>query len=139
MAGTKNARDIFLEALERAPADRAAYLDETCGPDAALRQRVQALLRAHDDPGAFLSEAKPGASDAAPPPVAGGATVDSADGLPETEDYGDPTARIGAVLAGKYKLVEAIGEGGMGSVFLAQQTEPVKRAVAAVLVGEEAG
>jgi hypothetical protein len=48
----------------------------------------------------------------------------------ETEDYGDPTARVGAVLASKYKLVEAIGAGGMGSVFLAQQTEPVKRAVA---------
>ena len=129
MAGTKNAHDIFLEALERAPADRAAYLDEACGPDAALRQRVEALLRAHDDPGAFLSEAKPGASDAAPPPVAGGATVDSADGLPETEDYGDPTARVGANHAGRYKLVEEIGEGGMGSVFLAQQTEPVRRAV----------
>jgi hypothetical protein len=51
MAATKNARDIFLDALDRAPADRAAYLDEACGGDAALRQRVEALLRAHDDPG----------------------------------------------------------------------------------------
>ncbi|HMO34719.1 MAG TPA: hypothetical protein PKA06_01625, partial [Gemmatales bacterium] len=42
-----------------------------------------------------------------------------------TEDFGDPTARIGSTLAGKYKLIEAIGEGGMGSVYLAQQMEPV--------------
>jgi eukaryotic-like serine/threonine-protein kinase len=51
MAAPKSARDLFLEALDRALADRAAYLDEACGPDAALRQRVEALLRAHDDPG----------------------------------------------------------------------------------------
>src|SRR5262249_48948835 len=63
-----------------------------------------------------------------------GATVDSAPGLPETEAYGDPTARVGALLAGKYKLVEEIGAGGMGSVFLAQQTEPVKRAVAVKVI-----
>jgi serine/threonine protein kinase len=63
-----------------------------------------------------------------------GATVDSADGQPETADYADPTARVGAVLAGKYKLVEEIDEGGMGSVFLAQQTEPVKRAVAVKVI-----
>jgi WD40 repeat protein/serine/threonine protein kinase len=53
---------------------------------------------------------------------------------PSTVDFGDPTARVGAVLAGKYKLVEAIGEGGMGSVFMAQQTEPVKRAVAVKVI-----
>src|SRR5205823_11168383 len=47
-----------------------------------------------------------------------------------TEYYGDPTARVGSVVAGKYKLIEEIGEGGMGQVFMAQQTEPVKRAVA---------
>jgi serine/threonine protein kinase len=138
MAATKNARDIFLEALDRAQADRAAYLDEACGGDGALRQRVEALIRANDDPGAFLSEAKPGgASDAVPLPPA-----EAADGtgahvpnrLPETEEYGDPTARVGSVVAGKYKLIEEIGEGGMGSVYMAQQTEPVKRAVAVKVI-----
>jgi tetratricopeptide (TPR) repeat protein/serine/threonine protein kinase len=147
MAATNNARDIFLDALDRAPADRAAYLDLACGDDAAMRHRVEALLRAHDDPRAFLSEVKPGVSDAdcggvevplrpndaAPLLVAGGATVDSESGQPET-DHADPTARVGAVLAGKYKLVEEIGEGGMGSVFMAQQTEPVKRAVAVKVI-----
>src|SRR5271155_3043001 len=122
MAATKNARDIFLEALDREPAARAAYLDEACGGDAALRQRVEALLRANDDPGAFLSEAKPGVGDAAP------------NGQPPTEDYGDPTTRVGAILAGKYKLIQEIGAGGMGSVYMAQQTEPVKRAVAVKVI-----
>ena len=98
MAATKNARDIFLDALDRAPADKAAYLDEACGGDAAMRQRVEALLRAHDDPVAFLSEVKPGSPLS---PAAGergkdeGLTVDSVPGPAATEDYGDPTARVG--------------------------------------------
>src|SRR5215472_8878979 len=114
------AKSLFLAASDLAdPAERAAFLDRECGGDADLRARVEALLRAND---------------AAPLPVAGEATVDSTPGQPETEDYGDPTARVGAVLAGKYKLIEEIGEGGMGSVFMAQQTEPVKRAVAVKVV-----
>jgi len=51
-----------------------------------------------------------------------------------TEDYVDPTAGVGSVVADKYKLIEEIGEGGMGSVYMAQQTEPVKRAVAVKVV-----
>jgi serine/threonine protein kinase/Flp pilus assembly protein TadD len=114
------AKFLFLAASDLAdPAQRSAYLERECGGDAELRARVEALLRAND---------------AAPLAGAPGATVDSAPGLPETEDYGDPTARVGAILAGKYKLVEAIGEGGMGSVFMAQQTEPVKRTVAVKVV-----
>jgi serine/threonine protein kinase len=115
------AKSLFLAASDLVvPAERAAFLDRECGGDAELRQRVEALLRAND---------------AAPLPSAKEvATVDSADGLPATVDHGDPTARVGAVLAGKYKLVEEIGAGGMGSVFLAQQTEPVKRVVAVKVV-----
>jgi serine/threonine protein kinase len=114
------AKSLFLATSDLAdPAERAAFLDRECGGDAELRARVEALLRAND---------------AAPLPPAPEATVDSADGQPATEDRADPTARVGAVLAGRYKLVEAIGEGGMGSVFLAQQTEPVKRAVAVKVI-----
>src|SRR5215831_7887927 len=114
------AKTLFLAASELAdPAERAAYLDRECGGDVELRARVEALLRAND---------------AAPLPPAPGATVDSAPGQPETADHGDPTARVGAILAGKYKLIEEIGEGGMGSVYLAQQTEPVKRAVAVKVI-----
>ncbi len=52
-----------------------------------------------------------------------GAIVDSADGQPQTEDHSDPTACVGAILAGKYKQVEASGEGGMGSVFPDQRAK----------------
>ena len=113
-------KSLFLAASDLAdPADCAAFLERECGGDAELRARVEALLRAND---------------AAPLQVGSGATVDSAPRLPETEDYLDPTTRVGAVLAGKYKLIEEIGTGGMGSVFLAQQTEPVKRAVAVKVI-----
>jgi tetratricopeptide (TPR) repeat protein len=114
------AKSLFLAASDLAdPAERAVFLDRECGGDAALRARVEALLRAND---------------AAPPPVAGGATVDSPVGQPQTVDHADPTARVGAILAGKYKLIEEIGAGGMGSVFMALQTEPVKRAVAVKVI-----
>src|SRR5262249_34506367 len=114
------AKSLFLAASDLAdPAERAAYLERECGGDAELRARVEALLRANDS---------------APLPVAPGATIDSAPGLPETKVYGDLTARVGAILAGKYKLVEEIGGGGMGSVFMAQQTEPVIRAVAVKVI-----
>src|SRR5689334_8234654 len=108
-------KTLFLAASDLNPDDRVAYLERECGSDAELRERVEALLRAND---------------AAPRPPAGEATVDSVDGEPRIRDRADPTTRVGAVLAGKYKLVEEIGVGGMGSVFMAQQTEPVKRAVA---------
>jgi hypothetical protein len=113
-------KSLFLAASDLTdPAGRAAFLERECDGDAELRARVEALLRAND---------------AAPLPAAPGEAVDSADGLPETADPGDPTARVGAVLGGRYKLVEEIGAGGMGSVFLARQTEPVKRAVAVKVI-----
>jgi serine/threonine protein kinase/tetratricopeptide (TPR) repeat protein len=114
------AKSLFLAASDLAdPAERAAFLDRECGDDAELRGRVEALLRAND---------------AAPLPVAPQPTVDPENGQPEPEDDSDPTARVGALLAGKYKLIEEIGEGGMGSVFLAQQQEPVKRPVAVKVI-----
>src|SRR5437667_8649350 len=108
---------IFSAALDReSPAERAAYLDAACGPDAALRERVEALLRAHDRAGGFL---EPRGTDA-PGPAA--PTADA------------PGPRSGAVIAGRYKLLELIGEGGMGEVWLAEQTEPVRRQVALKLI-----
>src|SRR5262249_40870358 len=108
MAATPNARDLFLAALERPPAQRPAYLEAACG-DVALRGRVEALLRAHDQPGAFLSEDQPPTADATGAPA-------------------------GAVIAGRYTLLERLGEGGMGEVWLARQQEPVKRKVALKLI-----
>jgi eukaryotic-like serine/threonine-protein kinase len=100
--------DIFCDALERtSPAERAAYLDRVCGDDAELRRRVERLLEAHAAADNFL---------AAPPPVAAASGTGPAEGP-------------GTVL-GPYKLLEQIGEGGFGVVFLAEQTQPVRRKVA---------
>src|SRR6187455_1216688 len=100
---------IFLEALQRpAPADRAAYLDGACAGDAELRLSVEMLLKAHARAGDFLN----------PTPADVGPTIDQ----PRAE-------RPGAVI-GPYKLLQQIGEGGMGTVFMAEQTQPVQRKVA---------
>src|SRR5262249_60480197 len=113
-AALHNARALFLAALERPPGERPAYLEAACCGDAALRGRVEALLRAHDEPGAFLSEAEP--------PTAADATGAAAG------------AAAGAVVAGRYTLLERLGEGGMGEVWVARQQEPVKRQVALKLI-----
>ena len=108
---------IFSGALDReSQPERAAYLDEACGADAALRERIEALLRAHEQAGGFLE-----------PRPASGLETATAPAAPA-----NPTA--GTVIAGRYKLIEEIGEGGMGTVWMAQQTEPVKRAVAVKLI-----
>src|SRR5262245_33228816 len=105
---------IFLEAAEQdSPAGRAAVLDRRCGSDAELRQRVEALLKAHEAPGPFLESRAPV--------------------LAGTVDEPRVTEGPGTVI-GPYKLLEQIGEGGMGTVWMAQQTEPVKRLVAVKLI-----
>jgi WD40 repeat protein/serine/threonine protein kinase len=105
--------EIFLAALEKAPADRAVYLDAACSADAELRAQVEALLRSHEEAGSLLEQ----------PLFQPAATV----------DYSPAAVQAGAVI-GPYKLVEQIGEGGMGTVWMAQQTEPVKRLVAVKLI-----
>ncbi len=111
----QRAQALFLAALELAePAARLELLDRECSKDAALRQRVEALLGAHDAAGGFGVESSRPAFDA---------TI----AAPEV-------AQPGSLLAGRYKLIEAIGEGGMGSVWLAEQREPVRRKVAIKLI-----
>src|SRR5688572_19522464 len=112
------AKSLFLAASDLAdPAARVAFLDRECASDVPLRNRVEALLRANE-------------AEMPSPAEANGTSAYTPIGGEPTQDHGDPTARLGAILGGKYKLVEEIGAGGMGSVFLAQQTEPVKRVVA---------
>jgi len=109
---------IFLAAVDRgSPEERAAVLEERCGDDAALRRRVEALLRAHNQPGNVL-----GAPAAGPE-----ATVIPADSPP-------PSSTVETIIAERYRLVERIGEGGMGEVWVAKQKEPVKRRVALKLI-----
>jgi serine/threonine protein kinase len=110
----KTARDLFLAVVEKpTPSERAAFLDQACGDDHALRQRIEELLRAHDEPGSLLAS-----------PARGGATEDSPPD-PPGDDVNGPGTRIGP-----YKLLQRIGEGGMGIVWMAEQQEPVRRLVA---------
>jgi len=138
---------LFNEAMGLpTPEARAVFLREACAGDDQLRQRVEALLQAAQPTNDFLEQAAPGArtflsaspgaaaSPSPPPeeragerrattPTPPGATVTiSLNSLPVSEKPGD---RIG-----HYKLLEQIGEGGCGVVYMAQQTEPIRRQVA---------
>src|SRR5262245_51654301 len=106
----RDLRVVFDKALELdSPAERARYLAEACGGDTGLRAEVESLLQALGQAGSFLEA----------PALAPGQTVDQ----PTTEEG------PGTVI-GPYKLIESIGEGGMGTVWMAQQSQPVKRVVA---------
>src|SRR5262245_5264755 len=107
-----NEETLFAEAIGKPPEARAAFLDEHCQGNVELRRRVEALLRASDNPDPFLE---------APAPAIG-----------PTRDA--PAAELSGTVVGPYKLVEQIGEGGMGTVWMAQQTEPVKRLVAVKVI-----
>ena len=116
---------LFHEALAIAPADRAAFLDAACLNQPALRQAVEALLAAHVASASLLDQpaVDPNLTGAYTPPP-GGAT-----GVHVPQE-----AQPGYVIAGRYTLEQKIGEGGMGEVWVAKQTEPVKRKVALKLI-----
>jgi len=100
---------VFEAALQLPAEQRAAYLDQTCTGDADLRRRVEALLGAFERAGGFMRQ-----------PATPTRTL--AVSLPPTEKPGD---RIG-----RYKLLQQIGEGGCGVVYMAEQEESVPRRVA---------
>src|SRR5262245_55549257 len=106
---------IFAKALEFQSAElRNAYLEGACGGDAQLRTQVDSLIAAHEASGAFL-------------PV-----------RPAQPTLPDSTAKALAegpgTVIGRYKLLQKIGEGGMGVVYMAEQEEPIRRRVALKII-----
>src|SRR5262245_33263767 len=105
-------KSIFLQAIEIASTEeQSLYLNEACGTDACLRAGIDELLRAHHKPRVVL-DAPDQYSPASYQPIKEGP---------------------GTVI-GPYKLLEQIGEGGMGVVFMAEQTQPVQRTVALKII-----
>jgi tetratricopeptide (TPR) repeat protein/tRNA A-37 threonylcarbamoyl transferase component Bud32 len=112
------------------PAERAAFLDEACAGDPTLRARLEALLRPPDQPGSSGDQpaTEPGATGQLPTPDREALTAlpAAAAGGPQPEG---PGTRVGP-----YLLLEKIGQGGMGVVYLAEQEQPVRRRVALKLI-----
>jgi eukaryotic-like serine/threonine-protein kinase len=130
------AEAIFFAAAEKGTAEeRVAYLDAACGDDSKLRRRVERLLAAHPQVGSFLEQpAQAAVGKAEAPGFPPGEKFPAGPGLAETTACHGPSEGVGTVIAGRYKLLETLGQGGMGAVFMAQQTAPVKRLVALKLI-----
>ncbi len=150
----KRVQAIFLAAVEHQdPADRAAILDRECSTDSELRQSVEALLRSHDEPDSFLDQPFVDHADrswvnivrrdggAAPKPIAN-SPHNSTPAQPREPAPGvtDKTAaplliaEVAGNHIGPYKLLQKIGEGGMGAVYMAEQETPVRRRVALKII-----
>src|SRR6267154_5721388 len=109
-----HALDLFTEAVQLPIEQRGAFLDKACAGDEDLRRKIEALLKCNDRVGDFLEE---------PPSTIveeGRATAGAGE---------KPGDRVG-----RYKLLQQIGEGGCGVVFMAEQEEPVRRRVALKII-----
>ena len=111
-ANVADAKQIFLQAVENHEPERwPEFLQDACGTDTVLRERVEALLTAYRQPNRILDSSSHQA----------------------TLELRSITEQPGTVI-GPYKLLEQIGEGGMGVVFMAEQSEPVRRRVALKII-----
>ena len=108
-------KQILEEALRLAPTQRPCYLDSACGPDGELRVEVESLIASHEEAGSRFLESAPAEL--------------SQLTLPRT-----PQRPIVNQIIGNYRLIEPIGRGGMGQVWLADQVAPVRRRVALKLI-----
>src|SRR6266850_215286 len=105
---------VFTETLRLPAAERADYLDRACAGDGELRRRVERILQGYEQAGDFLEE-----------PAAG---------VPTTASHGTVAGEKPGDRVGRYKLLQQIGEGGWGVVYMAEQEEPVRRMVALKVV-----
>jgi serine/threonine protein kinase/tetratricopeptide (TPR) repeat protein len=106
--------EVFTEAIQLPVEQRSAFLEQACKGDLRLRRRVEELLQTHDQAGDFLEQSPQKAA------------LDAKSGAAVGEKAGD---RIG-----RYKLLQQIGEGGCGVVYMAEQEEPVRRRVALKII-----
>ena len=107
---SKRELDIFIEAIELPVAERVAFLNRACAGNEGLRHKVEDLLKVHGRTGNFMEHGPTGS------------VVEAMRGVAVVEKPGDQIVR--------YKLLQQIGEGGCGVVFMAEQEEPVRRRVA---------
>ena len=122
-APSKSAREIFLVAVETTePGQRKEYLDQACGADLGLRRHVEALLKVHDEPDSLLDQERINAQLGVDDDSAATAALEQ-----------PPLERPGTQI-GPYKLLQEIGEGGMGVVYMAEQKAPVERRVALKII-----
>jgi WD40 repeat protein/serine/threonine protein kinase len=119
-ADLHKARELFLHAVGKLPPEQwDGYVAEACRGDAELKQQVGRLLQVHREAGSFLDR----------PAAAAGATGAFAPAPGEKGAAVRPREGAGTVI-GPYKLLQQIGEGGMGTVWMAEQTQPMQRKVA---------